>query len=186
MKTQSREYFKTVRKVFLFCESSMSKKLLLEFMQFAREKTNALLDSIAKDPNPTKALSFRAGPGRAHLAWQLMHIGATDDRHLNVRLKGGEPVSPENVKRFAGGSVPDDSIPSLDEIRRYLNERRSAIVEYFEAVPEEKMNSKPNDQAPWTFHEWIKVLAWHEGHHQGQSHLTLNLYKASQGAKPVD
>ena len=28
-----------------------------------------------------------------------------------------------------------------------------------------------------------KVLAWHEGHHQGQAHLTLNLYKAAHGIK---
>jgi hypothetical protein len=27
------------------------------------------------------------------------------------------------------------------------------------------------------------VLAWHEGHHQGQAHLTLNLYKAANGIK---
>ena len=24
------------------------------------------------------------------------------------------------------------------------------------------------------------LIAWHEAHHQGQAHLTLNLYKASR------
>jgi hypothetical protein len=25
------------------------------------------------------------------------------------------------------------------------------------------------------------VLMWHEAHHQGQAHLTVNLYKAAKG-----
>jgi hypothetical protein len=27
----------------------------------------------------------------------------------------------------------------------------------------------------------LKILPWHEAHHQGQAHITLNLYKASRG-----
>jgi hypothetical protein len=26
----------------------------------------------------------------------------------------------------------------------------------------------------------LHILSWHEAHHQGQSHITLNLYKASR------
>jgi hypothetical protein len=43
------------------------------------------------------------------------------------------------------------------------------------------LDRKPNEQAPWTYREWIKVLTWHEAHHQGQAHLTLNLYRAAAG-----
>ena len=109
-----------------------------------------------------------------------MHIAATDDRHLNVRIKQGESVSPEYAKRFAGGSVPDDSIPTVEEVRKYLTERRTAIAEHFQSLREEQLATKPHEQAPWNYQDWMKLLAWHEAHHQGQAHLTLNLYKASK------
>src|SRR5262245_627753 len=106
----------------------MNKADLQELMEFSRKKTLELLDNLAKQPDPAKVLAWRPGSGRAHLAWQLMHLAATDDRHLGVRMKGGEPTEPEYVRRFAGGSTPDDNIPSLDEVRRYLTERREAIL----------------------------------------------------------
>jgi len=30
---------------------------------------------------------------------------------------------------------------------------------------------------------WFQVLAWHESHHHGQAHLTLNLFKNSGNGK---
>src|SRR5258708_4260774 len=93
---------------------------LQTMMELPRRKTLELLDAIAKRPDPAAVLHWRPGSGRAHIAWQLMHIAATDDRHLNVRMKGGTAKDAELVRRFAGGSVPDDDIPSMDEIRRYL------------------------------------------------------------------
>lgn len=158
----------------------MNKTDLQELMEFSRRKTVELLDHLAKHPDPAKVLGWRPGPGRAHIAWQLMHIGATDDRHLGVRMKGGDPAEPELVRRYAGGSTPDDSIPTLDEVRRYLEQRRAAILEHLRSLDESVLATKPNAQAPWTYHEWFKVLAWHEAHHQGQAHLTFNLYRATQ------
>jgi hypothetical protein len=152
---------------------------LLDFLDFSRQKTIGLLDTLAKLPNPQAALGWRPGPGRAHIAWQLMHIAATDDRHVHVRMKGGEPQEAEYVRRFAGGSTPDEDIPSLDEIRRYLIAQRSELLSHIKGLPESALPTKPNDQAPWTYHEWLKVLAWHEAHHQGQAHLNLNLYKTA-------
>ena len=162
----------------------MNKADLQEMMEFARRKTLDLIDTIAKAPDPAKVLAWRPGPGRAHLAWQLMHLGATDDRHLGVRMKGGEPKEPDLVRRFAGGSTPDNDIPSLDAIRRYLDERRAALLEHLRGLDEGALATKPNPQAPWTYHEWFKVLAWHEAHHQGQAHLTFNLYRATQEPSP--
>lgn len=150
---------------------------LIEFLEFSRRKTLDLLETIAKTP---AALGWRPGPGRAHLAWQLMHIAATDDRHLYVRMKGGEPREPEYVRRFAGGSTPDDDIPALAEIRRYLTDRRQELLEHLRSLPESALGTKPNEKAPWTYREWIHVLAWHEAHHQGQAHLTFNLHRATQ------
>ena len=152
---------------------------LLEIFDFNRTKTLATLDAIAKMPDPAKVLGWRPGPGRAHIAWQLMHIGATDDRHVHVRMTGGQPQEPENVGRFAGGSTPDESIPSVEEIRRYLTVQRQEIVAHLQMVDPAMLDKKPNEAAPWTYREWIKMLAWHEAHHQGQVHITLNLYKAA-------
>jgi hypothetical protein len=150
---------------------------LQEFLEFSRKKTIDLLDTIAKRPDPAAILGWRPGQGRAHIAWQFMHIAATDDRHLYVRMKGGEPRNADFVRRFAGGSVPDDDVPNVDTIRRYLTERRQEMVDHLRGLSESDLATKPNEQAPWIYREWFKVLAWHEAHHQGQAHLTLNLYR---------
>lgn len=154
---------------------------LIEMLDYNRSRTLAFLDGLAKRSDVQAVLGWRPGPGRAHLAWQLMHLGATDDRHVHVRMTGGEPQEPESVRRFAGGSTPDEKIPTLEEIRNYLATQRRELVEHLEKVPDGQLDAKPNDQAPWTYREWIKLLAWHEAHHQGQAHLTLNLYKAQHG-----
>jgi uncharacterized damage-inducible protein DinB len=83
------------------------------------------------------------------------------------------------VRRFAGGSTPDEQVPTLDEIRAYLAAQREELKSQYAQLKESDLATKPNAQAPWTYHEWIKVLVWHEAHHQGQAHLTLNLYKAA-------
>jgi hypothetical protein len=154
---------------------------LREWLERSRRKTLELLDSLEKLPDPASALGWRPGPGRAHIAWQLMHLGATDDRHLNVRMKGGEPCEPEYVRRFAGGSTPDDEMPPLTEIRSYLGDRRDALLAHLAGLSDAALAEKPNPQAPWVYREWFQVLAWHEAHHHGQAHLTLNLYRAAHG-----
>jgi organic radical activating enzyme len=152
---------------------------LIEFLEFSRQKTLGLIDTLAKQENVQKILAWRPAPGRAHIAWQLMHIAATDDRHVHVRMTGGEPQQPDYVRRFAGGSTPDDDVPALQEIRRYLDAQRQDLLAHLKSLDPAMLDSKPNEQAQWTYREWIKVLAWHEAHHQGQAHITLNLYKAA-------
>ncbi len=157
----------------------MNKADLNTILDHARKKTIELLDSIAALPKAAAVLGWRPGPGRAHIAWQLMHVAATDDRHLNVRMRGGEPASAEFVRRFAGGSTPDDEIPGVEQIRAYLTERRAALAEHLAQLRDADLPTKPTPQAPWAYEEWFRVLAWHEAHHQGQAHLTLNLYRAA-------
>ena len=157
----------------------MSMSLLLEGFEYNRGRTLTFLETIAKMPNPQIVLGWRPGEGRAHIAWQIMHLAATDDRHAHVRILGGEPQNPEYVRRFAGGSTVDDMIPTLDEIKAYLTAQRQELTAIFRAVDDAKLDTKPNDQAPWTYREWVKMLSWHEAHHQGQAHLTLNMYKVA-------
>jgi len=155
---------------------------LVGLMEFVRGKPRGLVEALAALPDPAKALGWRPGPGRAHLAWQLMHVPATDDRHLNVRMKGGTAHSPELVRRFAGGSTPDDDIPPLADIIKYMTDRRTDLLDHLRTLTDADMSKKPNDTAQWPYGEWFQLLAWHEAHHHGQAHLTLNLYRASQDA----
>ena len=158
---------------------------LIEILDFNRSKTLAFIDGLAKVGDVQKALAWRPGPGRAHLAWQLMHIAATDDRHVHVRMAapGGEPSNAALVGRFAGGSTPDDDVPTIDAIKNYLEAQRKEVITFLKKLDDKALSTKPNEKAMWTYGEWIKVLAWHEAHHQGQAHLTLNLYKAAHGIK---
>src|SRR3954452_14653971 len=155
----------------------MTKADLVAWLEFARKRTLGLIDEVARRPDAAAALAWRPGPGRAHLGWQLMHIGATDDRHLYVRMRGGEPHDADLVRRFAGGSTVDDDVPSLDQIRAYNDARRAEILQQLDGLSDADLAKQPNDKAPWTYLEWFQVLAWHEAHHQGQAHLTFNLYR---------
>jgi len=59
---------------------------LLKSIQFNRVRTIATLDKIAQEPEPSRVLAWRPGPGRAHIAWQLMHIGITEELFATERL----------------------------------------------------------------------------------------------------
>ena len=157
----------------------MTKNDLEHLLDVSRRRTNEFIEAIAARSDPASVLGWRPGPGRAHLAWQLMHIAATDDRHLNARMRGGQPLSPEFVRRFAGGSTPDDDIPSLDTIRRYLADRRRDMLEHLRTLAQSDLPIKPSTEAPWTYEEWFTVLALHESHHHGQAQLTYNLYRVA-------
>lgn len=158
----------------------MDQRDLKALLEYSRQKTLELLGAIRSAKDAIRILAWRPEPKRAHLAWQLMHIAATDDRHLYVRMRGGQPCQPEFVRRFAVGSVPDDDVPSIDVIDQYLSERRREMIEHLKGLDPAQLSQKPRPDAPWVYEEWFKVLAWHEAHHHGQAHLTLNLYRATQ------
>ena len=157
----------------------MNQADLVQMLELSRKRTNGLIDTIAARPDAATVLAWRPGPGRAHIAWQIMHIAATDDRHLNVRMHGGEPASADLVRRFAGGSTPDDDVPTIDAIRIYLTERRQAMLDHLRTLSDSQLATKPTPDAQWIYEEWFRVLAWHEAHHHGQAHLTYNLYRAA-------
>lgn len=157
----------------------MNRSDLEGLLNLSRRKTLELMDAVEASAAPAAVLGLRPGPGRAHLAWQFMHIAATEDRHLHVRMTGGEPREPELVRRFAGGSIPDDDIPAVGVIRGYLAGQREALLGHLRQLSEDDLASKPSEQAQWAYWEWFQVLAWHEAHHHGQAHLTYNLYRAA-------
>lgn len=97
-------------------------------------------------------------------------------------MRSGTLAEPEYVRRFAFSSVPDDDIPSLAAIVDYLTVRRAALLEHLRSLSAADLLVKPSAEMPWTYEEWFQTLAWHEGHHHGQAHLTLNLYRATHDA----
>lgn len=151
--------------------------------EFNRGRTLALLDEIEKEADPAAALGWRPGPGRAHIAWQLMHIGLTEEIFATERLAPErESKWTELWPRFRGGSTPDDDIPSPALIRQVLAETRPRLLETLADFGDDRLNEVPEllKERGWRVKDVLYILGWHEAHHQGQAHSTFNLYKAQR------
>ncbi len=151
--------------------------------EFNRSRTLALLKLIEELPDPQAALGWRPGPGRAHIGWQLMHIAITEELFATERLAPEKkPRWPDLVPRFRGGSTPDDNVPNAGLILRTLGDSRARLLETLKDFPEQKMGEivVSLGERKFTGLTVMQIIAWHEPHHQGQSHLTLNLYKNRQ------
>lgn len=148
---------------------------------FNRTRTLAKLDEIAKLPNSDAVLGWRPGPGRAHIAWQLMHIGVTEELFATERLVGTAPGFADLVPRFRGGSTPDDNIPNADRIRDVLDASRTHLRQTVSTFNESDLTIIPPalKERGWNIAQILQVIAWHEAHHQGQAHITFNLWKAA-------
>lgn len=147
-----------------------------------RQRTDAVLERMEKTGRSQEVLGWRPGPGRAHTAWQLMHIGITEELFATERMNAGAPDYPELVPRFKGGSTPDDEIPSLERIREVLAHSRQHLITTLSSLPDDDLETTPAgflQERDWTIHKMLHIITWHEAHHQGQAHLTLNLWSAS-------
>jgi uncharacterized damage-inducible protein DinB len=163
----------------------MDNQTLLAAMEFSRGRLLGTLDTIEKSgQDPAKVLAWRPGPGRAHIAWQAVHCAATHDSYLNKGLLGGTPKDQELVTQYGGGSTPSDSnVPSLAAIRQKLATTYEPLKKFVgeqTAQSLERQVPAPGGKTR-SVAEAIMLLTWHEAHHQGQIHLTWNLYKAAHG-----
>jgi hypothetical protein len=155
-------------------------EMFKDLFRRSRERTLGLLTKIEAEPNPQTVLGWRPGPGRAHIGWQLMHIAVTEELAATERLFSGTKAGwPDLVERFRGGSTPDDRVPSAQQIREVLAGSRehlgaamSKVAGDLDQVP------TPMKERGWRVRDLLATYLWHEGHHQGQAHLTFNLYKA--------
>ena len=150
--------------------------------EWNRERTLATLSAIAELPDPLVTLGWRPGVGRAHIAWQLMHIGITEELFATERFTNAAPDFVEQVPRFRGGSTPDDDIPSVDQIQKVLDGSRQHLLATVSEFSEQDLDTVPDgllQQRGWTIGKALRVITWHEGHHQGQAHITLNLFNAN-------
>ena len=158
---------------------------LVAGMEYARARLLGILAAIEKSGQDVqKVLAWRPGPGRAHIGWQAMHCAATHDRYLNARIRGGAVKNEALVANFAGGSTPSDTnVPTLADIRKTLEATFSDLINFVKSLSSqdlERTTDLPNN-VKRTLSESILLLTWHEAHHQGQIHLTWNLYKQAHG-----
>jgi uncharacterized damage-inducible protein DinB len=158
-------------------------EVTLNLLDFFRERTLGTLAAIEKLPNPAQALGWRPGAGRAHIAWQIMHVGITEELFATERFLGTAPTYADLVPRFKGGSTPDDNIPSLADIRDVLAQSRQHLRQTVHGFQEADLATIPAalKERGITIAKALQILPWHEAHHQGQAHITLNLYKAAHG-----
>ena len=149
--------------------------------EFNRVRTLGILEKIEKESDAASVLGWRPGPARAHIAWQLMHIGVTEELFAVERLATKEGSFCEYWDRFKGGSIPDDQIPSNQEIRDVLAAGREDLLETLGEFKEDQLSDvvwEAPDGRRLTLHQVLHIISWHEAHHQGQAHITFNLYKA--------
>lgn len=163
-------------------KSMQTIETLVHSMEFNRVRTLGLIERVRQEPEPKKVLGWRPGVGRAHVAWQLLHIAVTEEIFATERLASKPSVYEPWLPRFRGGSTPDDNIPGLDEIIEVLAKTRGRVIETIRGWDDSRLSEIPDGlkQRNMSFHDALHVLIWHEAHHQGQAHITLNLLKAAQ------
>ena len=159
-------------------------EVLVESFKFNRSRVLTLLDEIDEMENPAEALAWRPGEGRAHIAWQLMHLGISEEIFATEWLVASdESPHRESWSRFRGGSTPDDEIPTSDEIRTVLADGRRQLLEALAGYDDSQLDDTiwhhPRMKVDLSLLTILHIIGYHEGHHQGQAHITLNLYKAS-------
>jgi DinB superfamily len=163
----------------------METQTLLVALEFSRMRLLGILDTIEKSgQDQSKVLAWRPGPGRAHIAWQAMHCAATHDRYLNAGILQASPKDADLVANFAGGTTPSDTnVPSFAVIRQKLAANYETLKKFTsDQTPESLARQFPAPGGKTrSVGEAIILLAWHEAHHQGQIHLTWNMYKSAHG-----
>ncbi|REK19013.1 MAG: DinB family protein [Planctomycetota bacterium] len=157
--------------------------ILITSYKFNRTRTLTTLEEIEKLADPAAALAFRLGPGRAHIAWQLMHVAVTEEIFATERLRPERPSKWTDLwPRFRGGSKADDDVPAPAFIRQVLEESRASLLETLETFSDDQLRDIPPALAErgWSLRDVLHIISWHESHHQGQAHAMLNSFRASQ------
>jgi hypothetical protein len=161
-----------------------TREILVKSYGFNRTRTLGTLEAIEATGKAREILAWRPGPGRAHIGWQLMHVGITEELFATERLAPEKAHSFEDLwPRFRGGSTPDDDVPPPEFIRKVLGESREHLLDTLTRYGDDRLGEIPPAlaQRKLTMQDVFHILSWHESHHQGQAHITFNLFKAAHG-----
>jgi len=109
-------------------------EMTLQLLDFNRERTLATLATIEKLPDPAKALGWRPGPGRAHIAWQITHLGITEELFATERLLGTAPAYAELVPRFRGAARPTTTSPRCRRFATFWHSAREHLRRPFRSL----------------------------------------------------
>ena len=144
-----------------------------------RERTQALIGELRKESDPQAAIAWQPGEGRAHIAWQLMHIASTEEVFARERFVESTSDRQELITRFGRESSPDSNVPSLDEIVDTLAVTREHLLATARSLSDDDLQAIPPGLEPrgWTLQKGLQIITWHEAHHHGQAHITLNLFR---------
>ncbi|MFK7779240.1 MAG: DinB family protein [Gimesia sp.] len=155
---------------------------LIQLLEFNRNMTLKLLEEIAQLKDPASALSYQPGAQRAHIGWQIMHIAITEELFATERLRRTPSNLTEWFPQFQKGSIADNNIPTVKEIKNVLAQTRSNVIEAISEITEDQLELIPDGltERGWTNRTALQILSWHEAHHQGQAHFLLNSWKADQ------
>ena len=150
--------------------------------EFNRGRTLGLLDRIEGMQDSQSVLGWRPGDGRAHIAWQLMHIGVTEELFAAKRLATKPGRFEVLWERFQGGSTPDDDIPTVDQIREVLSDGREDLLTTLSELDESRLDEfawEARDGRRLSLRATLQIIAWHESHHQGQAAYYLESLQCS-------
>lgn len=153
-----------------------------QLLEMNRTMTLKLLDEISQSDAPQSALAHRPGPQRAHIAWQIMHIAITEELFATDRLRKTASNLTEWFPLYQKGSIAGDTIPTVETIESVLAESRTNLLDAISLISESEMEQVPEgfQDRGWTNQMALKIVCWHEPHHQGQAHLLLNSWKTEQ------
>jgi hypothetical protein len=160
----------------------MKEEMLFQQMTFIRNRTIAQLDATPESIVGEVPKGFKN-----NLLWNFAHIFVAQDYLLYSFLNEKHSIPPHYEQLFKMGSSPltwDQEPPSLLEIRNYLVEQPSRIIETFSGRLEEK-GEKPftlgGNVTFTTLGEVLGFANFHEGTHQG----TINSMKRVLGVEDL-
>ncbi|MGP1387754.1 MAG: SUMF1/EgtB/PvdO family nonheme iron enzyme [Thainema sp.] len=103
-----------------------------------RKATLALFDNMSRD-----AFCCHAHADFSPLGWHLGHIAYTESLWILQHLAKRPPIYTEYHRLFAQDGLPKTervNLPSLDEVREYLEDVRSQVFQYLEIAPLEEQS----------------------------------------------
>jgi hypothetical protein len=155
-------------------------KIALERIKFSREYSLRMLELI-----PQSEWFRMPAPSVTHIGWQVGHLAMAEYRLAIERIRGPRPdddnlISPEFLKLFGKGSVPDPDAsryPSPSDIRGVLDRVHTQAMRELPELPEAEWDAapvKPHSLAKTKF-ECLFWCAHHEMLHTGQMGLVRRL-----------